>query len=205
MEDSQEWTEHFKQLRCGLNQRLFVIRRISKQIPSEKIMSVVHSLWVSKLRYGLQLCHKVRLMDGDKTSTLMTSLQLTQNRLLRALNNSRTKDKISIKSMLEKFGLLSVNQLAAKIKLVEVWKSINKEDYPIQLEPYRDSGREKMHKLRPVPRRIFNESCRLKKFEHCFSIDAARIWNAAPKVITAAPSLSVAKSQIHLFCKTLPV
>ena len=93
----------------------------------------VHSLWMSKLRYGLQLCHKVRLIDGDKTSALMTSLQLTQNRLLRALNNTRIKDKISTKFLLDKFGLLSVNQLSAKIKLVEVWKSIQSEDYPIKL------------------------------------------------------------------------
>ena len=135
----------------------------------------------------------------------MTSLQLTQNRLLRALNNSRVKDKISIKSMLDKFSLLSVNQLAAKIKLVEVWKSIHCEDYPIKLEPYRDSGREKMHELRPIPHRIFNESCRLKKSEHCFSIDAAHIWNAAPKEIITAPTLLVAKKQIHAFCKMLPV
>ena len=39
-------------------------------------------------------------------------------------------------SLLEKFGLLSVNQPAAKIKLVEVWKSIHKEGNPIRLEPY---------------------------------------------------------------------
>ena len=83
-------------------------------------MSVVHCLWVSKLRYGLQLCTKVRLAESDPTPVLLKSLQVTQNRLLRALNNSRIKDRISVKSMLDKFGLLSVNQLAAKIKLVEV-------------------------------------------------------------------------------------
>ena len=58
IEDSQEWTEHFKYLKSSLNQRLFVIRRVAKQIPSAKIMCIVHSLWVSKLRYGLQLCTK---------------------------------------------------------------------------------------------------------------------------------------------------
>ena len=33
--------------------------------------------------------------------------------------------RVSIKSMLEKFGLLAVNQLSAEIKFIEVWKSIN--------------------------------------------------------------------------------
>ena len=38
--------------------------------------------------------------------------------------------------MLEKFQILSVNQLAAKIKLIETWKSINVEGCPIKLDPY---------------------------------------------------------------------
>ena len=53
------------------------------------------------------------------------------------LNGSKIKDRVSTQSMLEKFGLLSVNRLAAKIKLVEIWKSLNREDYPICLDPYK--------------------------------------------------------------------
>ena len=85
-------------------------------------MAIVHSLWVSKLRYGLQLCSKVQLTNEETRSLPMKSLQLTQNRLLILLNNSRVKDKVSVGKMLEKFQLPSVNQLAAKIKLTEVWK-----------------------------------------------------------------------------------
>ena len=128
-----------------------------------------------------------------------------QNRLLRALNTSRIKDRISVKSMLEKFGLLSVNQLAAKIKLVEVWKTINCEDYPLQLEPYGSSNEGKNHELRPQPNRIFNDTCRLKKSEQSFNVDAARIWNVAPKEIINAPTLHGAKKLIEAYCKTLPV
>ena len=101
-------------------------------------MSIVQSLWVSKLRYGLQLCTKVTLKEEERRSASMKSLQLTQNRLLRAINNTKVKDKISIKSMLSKFGLLSVNQLAAQIKLTEVWKSIHVENYAITLAPYNE-------------------------------------------------------------------
>ena len=147
----------------------------------------------------------MRLIDSDKTSALMTSLQLTQNRLLRALNNTRIKDKISTKFLLDKFGLLSVNQLSAKIKLVEVWKSIQNEDYPIKLDSYHATSRENSYELRPALNRTFNDYCRLKKFEHSFSIDAAHIWNAAPIDVTTAPTLTVAKNRIHTFCKTLPV
>ena len=42
--------------------------------------------------------------------------------ILRSLNQKRVADKVSTKSMLDKFKLLSVNQLAAGIKLLEVRK-----------------------------------------------------------------------------------
>ena len=99
------------------------------QIPKNKILCVVHSLWISKLRYGLQLCTITRLTTEDSTPAFMKDLQLTQNRLLRATNGSKASEKVSIKTMLEKFNLLSVNQLSAQIKLKEVWKSMNCDDY----------------------------------------------------------------------------
>ena len=57
--------------------------------------------------------------------------------------------------MLEKFGLLSVNQLAAQIKLREVWKSIYCEDYPIKLEPYNPALEDGSHSLRPKQNSFF--------------------------------------------------
>ena len=80
---------------------------------------------MSKLRYGIQLCNKVRLTDLDPTNGEMKSLQTAQNELIRMLDNSRTEDRISIKTLLEKFKLQSVNQIAASTKLTETWKIMN--------------------------------------------------------------------------------
>ena len=41
---------------------------------------------------------------------------------------------ILISSLLKKFNLLSVNQLNANVKLVEIWKALNLEDYPLKIE-----------------------------------------------------------------------
>ena len=41
--------------------------------------------------------------------------------------------------MLDKFKLLSVNQLSAEIKLTEVWKSINVDKCQLELEPYKSN------------------------------------------------------------------
>ena len=205
IDEAQDWTEHLNKLSSSLNQRLFIIRRISRQIPRNKLINVIHSLWMSKLRYGLQLCLKVRITESDTRTSAHKSLQKTQNRMLRALNRSRIKDRVSAKSMLEKYDLLSVNQLAATIKLTEVWKINNQEGHPLRLEPYKPHSTTVHHDLRNKPNRVFNDGCRLKNSGSSFHIDAARVWNAAPNSIKSAMSLNVAKSQIKIFCKSLPV
>ena len=48
------------------------------------------------------------------------------------LNGTRIADKISIKSMLTKLKIKSVNQINAQIKLSEMWKSVNLINYPIK-------------------------------------------------------------------------
>ena len=135
----------------------------------------------------------------------MKSLQLSQNRLLRLLNNSKVSDKISIKSMLEKFNLPSVNQLAAEIKLTEIWKSINVDDCPIKLNPYNSNLDENRIRLRPQQNRIFNDSCRLQIAQSSFHVDSARLWNLAPTKVQCAPTLTIAKKAIKEHCKSLPI
>ena len=205
IEESQEWNKHLKSLKTSLNQRLFMLRRISHQIPKNKLMSVVHSLWVSKIRYGLQLCTRVQLKNEDQRTAIMKSLQLTQNRLLRLLNQTKVADKVSTKSMLEKFQLLSVNQLAAEIKLLEVWKSVNIEGCAIKMEPYNQTQMRDDINLRPRLNRIFNDSAKRRVAQSSFHIDAARIWNGAPMEIRDSITLSEAKKQIKKYCKSLPV
>ena len=168
-------------------------------------MSVVHSLWVSKLRYGLQLCTKVCILNEDKKNGPMKELQLTQNRLLRVLNGSKIKDKISLASMLKRFNLLSINQLSAQIKLVEVWKIANVMDHPLSMDTYSNQIRNSSVELRPQPSRMFNDSFRLHKSSYSFNVDTARLWNLAPIQVQTAPTLSRAKAAILAFVTSLPV
>ena len=107
--------------------------------------------------------------------------------------------------MLEKFRMLSVNQLAAEIKLIEVWKAANVEGCPTKLDPYVTEERKTNIELRPKTNRIFNDTARLKVSQSSFNIDAARIWNNAPEDVHNATTLSSAKRAIKNFCKTLPI
>ena len=63
-----------------------------------------------------------------------TKLSLFMNKMLRMLDRVTLKDHITSASLLEKYNLSSVNQLAAQIKLLEAWKSVNLENYRIQME-----------------------------------------------------------------------
>ena len=145
----------------------------------------------------------MRITKEEGTTNLMKELQLTQNRLLRLLNNTRIKDKISVATMLTKFQLPSVNQLAATIKLQEVWKSQNIEGSPITMDPYNEPAAERG--LRQRPNRVFNDSARLKISESSFNIDAARLWNHCPQDIRDATTLAEAKRLIKNFTKKLPI
>ena len=145
------------------------------------------------------------MSEPEPKTEMMKALQLTQNRMLRLLNNCRIKDRISSESILKKFKLLSVNQLAAQIKLNEVWKSINKDGYPIQLDPYNSHLNQTGPMLRPQPNRVFNDSSRLHLAESSFTIDAARVWNHSPLDVRSATSLDIAKKRIRLFVKSLPI
>ena len=135
-----------------------LVRRIQNQLPKDKLLCVVHSLWMSRLRYGLQLYSRSVLKEEDPRSSTLKTLQITQNRMLRAINKTKICDRISVQSMLKKFNLLSVNQLAIQIKLTEVWKSINVPSHPLRLEPFNDHSTELSQMLRARPNRIYNDS-----------------------------------------------
>ena len=131
IQEDQKWDTHYTNLRNALNFRLFQIRRIANQIPKDKIMRVVHSIWMSKLRYGLQLCAITRDKEEDSKNTEMKTIQVTQNRLLRLLDGSSIRDRKSTKELLESARLPSVNQLAIEIRMTEAWKIMNDPGYPI--------------------------------------------------------------------------
>ena len=134
------------------------------------------------------------------------SLQLTQNRMLRVINNSKIKDKISVSCTLKKFNLRSVNhQLAAQIKLQEVWKSVNIEKYGITLEPYNNHVDPSGRNLRLKSNRKFNDTTRLVLAEYSCTIDAAKLWNNAPVEITSAKCLTQAKKAILAHVQLLPI
>ena len=99
-EDNQNWREHV-QGKNGvisvLNSRLYLIRRLKRQLNQENLKKVAESIYTSKTRYGLQLMGKVR---AESSQSDLNALQKTQNKLIRLLSGTKISDKFSVVSCL---------------------------------------------------------------------------------------------------------
>ena len=188
IKESQKWNVHCKELISALNSRLYQIRRIKNQVPERCIMRIVQSLWFSKLRYGLQLCAQTRLKENDPTHTNMERLQVAQNRMLRLIHGRTLKDRISTAELLKSVNVLSVNQLALEIKLTECWKSININNFPVELDKGHVEQAEEGRQLRTSSLRQFKWSLKDKNW-----------WRKFPYQLgTTLPKIS--KMQNNFFC-----
>ena len=174
-------------------------------MPQDKLIKLAHALWMSKLRYGLQLCSNVRLTESDPTSTNLKSVQIAQNKLLRLMDNSSLKDRKHSRDLLKKFNLLSVNQTAIQIKLMEAWNATHVKDYPTQMEKNEEHLIPNTRELRPTSIRLWKEDGKTSAARESFTRNTAKIWNQAPKALKETLTLNQAKKCVKDYCKTLPV
>ena len=205
-QDTLQWKCHINGkggLQSALNSRLYIIRRLQSHLSKKAVLKIVDGLFTSKLRYGLQLYGKVRTKESDPECNDFKAIQLIQNKLLRSLNGSKIKDMIPTSSLLSKYSMLSVNQLNAQIKLVEIWKALNVDDYPLTVvKQTKDNSRVNTRadtKEKPIE---IGKSVLVQKT--CIS-DAIHVWNNAPEKIINSITLSQAKTEIKKFVRQLPI
>ena len=169
---------------------------------SQTILRKFYYIFVAlKLRYGLQLYASVRTKENEPKTDLMKKLQIAQNDLLRVLTNKRLTDKVRIEDMFKQYDMLSVNQVAAQIKLTEIWKATHDNEYPI-----------KFFRLEETQNRITTrQTTRGDLHVHSKSVlalkgfigSAPRLWNQVPFTIRNTNTLTAAKIEIKLYCQTL--
>ena len=203
IDKNQKWTTHLHKLVTALDRRLYQIRRMAAKISKPGLRKISDSLWTSKLRYGLQLCTEVRSNEAQSKNTELIKVQRAQNRLLRVLTNTRKGDHTRIADMLTETANLSVNQTAAQIKLLEMWKASNNQDYPIKMEKIRQESGGPNTRSNLTTK--FKEEGRTNVMKHSFVGDSARLWNRAPTCIKMAKKISSAKLEIRKYVTTLPV
>ena len=102
------------------------------------------------------------------------------------LINAPYNDRTSTNVLLKETGLLSVNQLAASIKMCEVWKAENVPNYPVQLEPNQLVPTYTERSVRPTTNRKWNQDG---------DSTAAKLWNSDPLTIKTAKNLNLGKKK----------
>ena len=187
----------------SLHSRFYIIKRMRSHLSMRAVMKLVDGLFMSKVRYGLQLYGKVRRNEDSPCGEDFKSIQKIQNNLMRYLAGCQLKDKVSIRSLLDKLNMVSVNQLNAQIKLLEMWKSSNIEDYPLQLR--QTEIREGVRSTRAATKGRPCDIGRTQLTQTTCISDAIKMWNTAPSAITESRSLYQAKREIKKYVKTLPV
>ena len=123
--------------------------------------------------------------------------------MLRILNGSKIKDKVLVKSLLEKFKLLSVNQLNASVKLLVVWKTLRVDNYPLTIKTQESRDGVTATRADRAGRPIEIGKSILTQ-NTCVS-DAIHTWNKASSKVTDCESLYRAKKEIRSFAKSLPI
>ncbi len=130
-------------------------------------------------------------------------VQRLQNKILRILDGALVSDRKSTKTLLDNQNMLSVNQIAAQIKLTEMWKASNDPQYPIKMKTR--ERQENAMKTRSVTRGGLTEVGRSTRAKKSFMCDAAKVWKKAPEKIRTSKTLTPAKKAIREHCKSLPI
>ena len=112
---------------------------------------------------------------------------------------------MSTNELLKKFNILSVNQLAASIKLAEALTAIKTTDYPIELDKHNANRPATNRVLREISTRVWREDAATKIGKESFCRNAAKLWNNASSEVKEAETIYKAKIAIKKYCLTLPI
>ena len=189
-----KWNYHISQLARALADRLFKLKRIEQVVPRSLLKKVADGIFMSKLRYGLAVFWPVRLHQQDPNPSVVEPLKVVFNDMLRLLCGNRREDKVSIATMLQQLQWLSLNQLAAEVRLLEVWKALNNKSSLSGLFENEESS------SRACKNKISSSKIR----ESSFLYPSAKLWSMAPHAVVSAPTESMARKAIRSFVKTLP-
>ena len=95
--------------------------------------------------------------------------------------------------------MLSINQLQAQIKLMEMWNAKYNNNYPLKIDT------QKQTESGITTRGVTNSNFKHINTPHTCIGDATKLWNEAPEGIKKASSINIAKSETKKYCKTLPI
>ena len=93
--------------------------------------------------------------------------------------------------------------LVSSIKLLEIWKALNVDDYPLSIKRQEEKAENMTTRADLVNRPI--EIGKTVLTQKTSVSDSIRLWNKAPNKVKECLSLYQAKREIKSYVKSLPV
>ena len=105
--------------------------------------------------------------------------------------------------MLKQLGWLSLNQMSCETRLIEVWKSLNIENYCLK-DIFERADSAKVN-VRNTSKNRLKSNFKSRLRENSFYYPSVRLWNNAPTEVTNAMTESAARTAIRKYVLTLPI
>ena len=121
---------------------------------------------------------------------------------MRLLCGSKRENRKPIEELLKETGWLSINQLSCEIRLIEVWKSLNLENYCLKDLFERVQSTQTTRNSDKIR---LKAGCKSRLRENSFQYPSVQVWNYAPSSVTNAQTESAARSAIRTFVQSLPI
>ena len=193
-----KWSHHIEKLESNLRSRLYSLRKMEQSIPKSQLKDIADSIFGSILRYAIGLYCPIRIKESDPEHSSINAIRVTYNDVMRLLCKSRREERKPIKEMLDKLDWLSLNQMSCEVRLIEVWKSLNLENYCLK-NLFEKVNSRNQNRIR------LKAGFKSRLRENSFHYPSVQLWNSAPATITHSKSESQARKAIRDFVKTLPV
>ena len=202
VQNDLKWATHLEKLEVKLLSSLYHLRQIEQVMPRSLLKRVADGLFCSNIRYAVGLYCPIRIKETDPKPSSINGINVVYNDVLRLLCCSRRENRKPIKTMLEEIGWLSLNQLACETRLVEVWKSLNIDNYCLK-----DLFEKVEHNrfTRESQKIRLKSSFRSQLRENSFQYPSVQLWNSAPHDVTNAYTETKARTAIRAYVKTLPI
>ena len=201
MQNNLKFTKQIEKVKKELQYALSVMSRLSKTLRKKELKQIAHGIFMSKLSYCLSVygSSMLRTKESDAQSTLLQSLQVCQNDLLRILTGNKRSDRVRVQDMLTEKKMLSVNQLLGYSMIVETWKARNF-NIPVLCSLL---GRKRPLDNKTLRSDTFSQVS--TSFDEPFAKGTAMLWNMSSDRFKSINLLVVAKSEARKLAELLPL
>ena len=182
IEPKQKWNVHREKVKIKLKQIIGSLQRLRFQLPKKVLFCVGEAMFNSSIRYGICLYIRPRLKEEEPSYGETRELQKLQNKMLRIVNKTKRKEKVSIKELLQKAGMMSINHMAIYHLIMEtknvLYNGTSEALRKLLVKTKKAPGRATRADINftlPVPGTVGKGND--------FTYAATKTWNAVPRYI----------------------